>query len=77
MTTWLHDILTGIDGTSYSVAKVVGVALTITYIGLSVASFVMGKPFDMVLFGTGAGLVVTAMGAAIKLAETSEPKEGK
>lgn len=75
MTNALKDILTGIDGTSYSVAKVTGIAITVTFIALSVASFVTGKTFDAIAFGTGAGLVVAAMGAAIKLTESSEPKK--
>ena len=70
----LRDSLTALDGTSYAVAKVCGVALTVTFIALSVASFITGRAFDMVGFGTGAGLVVAAMGAAIKLTESSEPK---
>ena len=71
----LRDVLTGVDNSTFAVAKVCGVALTLTFIGLAIAAFITGKPFGMTEFGTGAGLVVAAMGAAIKLTETSEPKE--
>jgi hypothetical protein len=69
------DIATGIDGTSYAFAKVMGIAIVAVFLGLSIASFITGKPFDMTAFGLGAGAVVAAMGAAIKLTETSEPKK--
>jgi cytochrome c biogenesis protein CcdA len=72
----VRDSLTGLDGQSYAVAKVMGVAIVATFLGLSIASFVTGKPFDMQAFGIGAGAAVAAMGAAIKLTETSEPKQG-
>ena len=71
----LRDILTGVSGTSYAVAKVCGVSIVLVFLGLAIASFVSGKPFDMAGFGAGAGLVVAAMAAAIKLTETSEPKQ--
>lgn len=71
----LRDILTGIDGTTFSVAKVSGVAIVLVFLALSVFGFITGKPFDAIAFGTGAGLVSAAMGAAIKLTESSEPKK--
>lgn len=71
----LRDSLTALDGQSYAVAKVAGVAIVFTFLGLSIASFVTGKPFDMSAFGVGAGAAVAAMGAAIKLTESSEPKD--
>ena len=71
----LRDILTGIDGASYSVAKVCGVLAVFVYLALWIAAFVTGKPFDGIAFGTGAGLVIGAMGLAVKMNETSEPKK--
>jgi len=71
----LKDSLTAMDGESYAVIKVLGGAIVLVYLGLSIASFVMIRAFDMMAFGTGAGLAVGAMAAAIKLTETSEPKE--
>jgi hypothetical protein len=70
----VRDSLTALDGESYAVAKVLGCAIVATFLGLSIASFITGKPFDMQAFGIGAGAAVAAMGAAIKLTETSEPK---
>ena len=71
----LKDALTGMDGTSYAAAKVAGLAIVFTFLGLAIAAFITGKPFDMQAFGIGSGAAVAAMGAAIKLTETSEPKK--
>lgn len=71
---FIKDSLTGVDGESFAAAKVLGSAIVLTFLGLSIASFITGKHFDMQAFGMGAGLAVAAMGAAVKLTETSEPK---
>lgn len=70
----LRDALTGLDGETYAVAKIAGLLIVFVFLGLSVASFITGKPFDAQSFGIGAGAAVAAMGAAIKLTESSEPK---
>ena len=71
----LKDSTTGIDGKTFAVAKVAGLAIVFVFLGLAIAAFITGKPFDMTAFGIGSGAVVAAMGAAIKLTETSEPKQ--
>lgn len=71
----VRDSLTALDGQTYAVAKVAGVAIVIVFLGLSIAAFITGKAFDAQAFGIGAGAAVAAMGAAIKLTESSEPKE--
>jgi hypothetical protein len=70
----LKDILTGIDGQSYALIKVVGFSIALVFMGLTIASFVTGRPFDGTAYGLGAAAVVAAMGAAMKLTEDSEPK---
>lgn len=70
----LKDSLTGIDNETFSGPKVAGMLVVLSFLGLSVADFVMNKKFDPTAFGTGAGLAIAAMGAAVKLSETSEPK---
>lgn len=73
MNQMLKDVLTGIDGQSYALVKVIGFAVVLLFMALEVAAFFTGKPFDANAYGVGAGLVITAMGAAIKLSEKSEP----
>jgi len=72
----LHDILTALDGESFVICKVLGLALVVVFICLEIYQVVVGKPvFDAVAYGTGSGLVISAMGLAIKVTETTEPKE--
>ena len=73
----MRDILTGIDGRSYALVKVVGFLIVLVFLGLEVAAFILGKDFDESGYGLGAGLVIGTLGTAIKLTETSEPTEPK
>ncbi|PRC92689.1 hypothetical protein [Solimicrobium silvestre] len=70
----VKDILTGIDGQSFAIVKVLGFAVVLVFILIEVAAFITGKPFDGQAYGIGAGAAIAAMGGAIKLSETSEPK---
>jgi hypothetical protein len=70
----LKDSLTGIDGESYAVVKVIGFVVVVVFLALEIAAFYLGKSFDGQAFGIGAGAAIGAMGASIKLSETSEPK---
>lgn len=70
----LRDALTGVDNETFSAPKVSGFLVVLSFLGLSIADFVMNKKFDPTAFGTGAGLAIAAMGAATKLSESSEPK---
>ncbi|GAC1457704.1 MAG: hypothetical protein NVSMB70_01680 [Chamaesiphon sp.] len=71
---FLKDALTGIDNQTFSGPKVAGFAVVCTFLGLAIADLVMNKRFDPQAFGVGAGAAIAAMGVAIKMAETSEPK---
>jgi len=73
----IKDMLTGIDGQSYVLVKIIGFAVVVVFMVLEIVAFALGKPFDGQAYGVGAGLVITAMGAAIKLSEKSEPSEQK
>jgi hypothetical protein len=70
----IKDVLTGIDGQSFVLVKVVGFLVVLVFMGIEIAAFVTGKPFDAQAYGIGAGAAIAAMGAAIKLSESSEPK---
>ena len=70
----LLDMLTGIDGESYAIVKVIGFIVVFVFLWLEIAAFITGKSFDAQAYGLGAGAAITAMGVAIKLSETSEPK---
>jgi len=71
----IKDILTNIDGSSYVAVKVVSVLIVLFFLGLTTASFITGKPFDMTAYGIAAATVVGAMTAGIKFSpENPEPK---
>jgi hypothetical protein len=71
----IQDILTGINGESYALVKVVGFVIVLVFLGLEIAAFIFGRDFDESGYGIGAGLVISALGTAIKLTETSEPQK--
>lgn len=70
----IRDILTGANNESYAYIKVMGFLVVLVFLGLEIAAFILNKPFDEAGFGTGAGLLIGALGGGIKLSETSEPK---
>lgn len=71
---FIKDSLTDQSGESYSIIAVLGVLIVVVFLVLSVWSFLSGKPFDGVAYGTGAGLAIAAMAAAIKIAEPAKDK---
>ena len=71
----LNDILTGVDGRTFAVIKVLGMVVVLIFIFLELMAFFTGKPFDAQAYGIGAAATFAALGVAIKLTETSEPKE--
>jgi hypothetical protein len=73
MNTMVKDILTGIDGQSYAIVKVLGFAVVALFMLIEIVAFFTGKPFDALAYGAGAGAAIAAMGVAIKLSEKSEP----
>lgn len=69
----IKDTITEADGESFDSVKVLGMALVIVFIGLSIASFVLSRPFDAMAYGTASGLVIGALGAAIRMTEKPNP----
>jgi hypothetical protein len=68
------DALTEHDGETFDPIKLLGMAVVAVFLVLSVVAFFSGKTFDAVAYGTGAGLVIAAMGTAIKLTEKPKPE---
>ena len=69
----LKNLLTGKDNATYDFVRVIGVLALVTFLALSIASFVLGRPWDGVAFGTGFGVAVASVAGALKLKETTEP----
>ena len=72
----LNDILTGKDGETFDIARVLGATTVLTFLGLAVYSVVKNPMhhFDMQSFGIGAGAVIAAMGAALGMKSKTEPE---
>lgn len=69
----IRDLLTGKDSATYEIARVSGAAVVATFLGLSAYAVIgKGQHFDPQEFGIGAGAVIAAMGAALKLTEKSQ-----
>lgn len=65
----LKTMLSDATGT-YEIAKASGALVVLTYLGLAIYAVVAkGQTFDPQSFGIGAGAVIAAMGAALKLTQ--------
>lgn len=77
MVKFVSDILTGKDNFTYDAARLVGVVGALAYIVFwAAAVWGLGRfsAADAAAYGSGLGLVMVAMGSAIKLKENSEPE---
>jgi hypothetical protein len=64
----LKDLITEGDNITYDIARVSGASMVLTYLGLAIYSVVWkAQHFDPQSFGIGAGAVVGALGAALRL----------
>jgi len=78
MGNFFKDISTGIDNQTHDVGRVAGILGLLTFLGLEIFVVVYkGMPFDMTAFGTAFGLMIVAIGAALKLKAETEPKSGE
>ncbi len=73
----LRDVLTGKDNVTFDLVRVAGICALFTFLGLSVASFITGKPFNGTDFAAGFGIAVASTAGALKLKETTEPDPTK
>jgi hypothetical protein len=75
MKEFLKHILTGIDNKTYDLVRVIGFAVGLQFLFLAQYAVMKNKqPFAAVEYGTGAGLVIAAIGASLKLKSDTEPK---
>lgn len=72
---FIKDLLTGIDGQSYDIGRVMWALGVLFYLGETAYSVhaAVGHPFDYVQFGTGFGLIMGASAGALKWKESTEP----
>lgn len=69
----LTQMLSGRDNVTLDFIRVSVMASIAIGLGLQVASFITGKPFDMQAYGVGLGIMFASAGAALKIKESTEP----
>ncbi|WP_422930157.1 amino acid ABC transporter substrate-binding protein [Singulisphaera sp. PoT] len=72
---FLKDLVTGVDGESFDVGRVLWVASVLAFMGLSAYSLYRGGAFDALGWGTGYGAMLGGGGAGIGLKRKAEPAE--
>ena len=64
----IKDILTEVDGESFDITIIMGVATLVVAFGLCIYSiFFKDQPFDIVDFATGTTAIIAGTGAAARL----------
>lgn len=67
------DCITGIDGQSYDIGRVLWVLAFLVGIGLEIVSVWTRRYFDLQAYGLGVGALLVAGGAALNLKSKTEP----
>lgn len=62
----LMQLVTGDDNATLEPAYALSTLAVLIGLGLSVASFITGKPFDIQAYGIGAGSLLTGLGLSAK-----------
>lgn len=62
----LMDLITTDDGKTLEPAYFWSSVAIVIGLGLAIASFVLGKPFDIQAYGVGAGVLLTGLGMSAK-----------
>lgn len=73
--TFLKDMLTGVDGESFDVGRVLWVLGVFAFVILSGYSLYRGGAFDALGWGTGYGAILGGGGAGIGFKRKAEPTE--
>lgn len=75
MQSFFKDILTGIDGESFDVGRVLWIMGVVAFVVLSFYAMYRGGAFDPLNWGTGYGAILGGGGAGIGFKAKTEPKE--
>ncbi|OWK42218.1 amino acid ABC transporter substrate-binding protein [Fimbriiglobus ruber] len=69
----IKDCVTGKDGESYDVGRVLWVVGALSFLGLSIYAAFKSHTFDPLSFGTGYGGILGGGGAGIGMKAKTEP----
>jgi hypothetical protein len=73
MSKFFNDILTGKDGESYDVGRVLWVIGVLVFLGLSIFTVIQGQAWHPLDFGTGLGGILAGGGISIGVKSGTEP----
>ena len=73
-TRFIREITTARDNRTTDLVRVTGLAIAIQFIWLAAVN---GQKFEPTSYGTGAGLILAALGAAMRVARPTEPDKGE
>lgn len=68
---FVREITTARDNQTSDLVRVTGLAVAVQFIWLSAANW---AAFEPVAYGTGAGLILAALGTAMRVARPTEPE---
>jgi hypothetical protein len=69
--TFIREITTARDNSTSDLIRVTGLAMAVQFIWLAGANWDKFSPTE---YGTGAGLILAALGAAMRVARPTEPE---
>ena len=69
----LSNILTGKDNQTHDLIKHCSFLIILVCLGLEIFSVIAGVPFNITEYATGFGVLLTAIGASLKIKESTEP----
>lgn len=72
MNKFIKDCFTTHDGQSWDIGRVLWAVSVLTFLGCAIYALYKGQAWDAVGFGTGAGLVLAAGGAALGFKKGTE-----
>jgi hypothetical protein len=72
----IKDCLTGKDGVSYDIGRILGAVMIVAFLAISVYVYTcLKQPFDPISWGTGGGGLFTGIGAHLMLKAKTEPDQ--
>jgi hypothetical protein len=69
---FVREITTARDNQTTDLVRVTGLAIAVQFVWLAAANW---QSFEPVAYGTGAGLILAALGTAMRVARPTEPGE--
>jgi len=70
---FVKDLLTGIDGESYDIGRVLWALACLVGFGLEIHGVYANTPFDLQQYGIGVGALLGSGALSLKLKSTTEP----